>query len=112
MVVYVEPVLPTTSPLGVAITHGLMSSGNSAEQLPCGGLDAAMSVPTFVQAIPAGELVTTPVPVPAKVTVSVHVPVDCADRSCAAFALDTAKTKRAPTAIERATYLRVPITVA
>ena len=48
-------------PEGVAITHGLMSSGNWAEQVPSGELGSS----TFVQTIPTGELVMSPVPVPA-----------------------------------------------
>jgi hypothetical protein len=80
-----EPKDPGTAPDGVAITHGATSSGNWAEQVPSGWGTAPSGVEefSFAQTIPAGTLVTSPVPVPANVTVSVHVPpvVDDAEAS-------------------------------
>jgi hypothetical protein len=69
-----------------------MSSGNWAEQVPSGGPEES----TFVQTIPAGELVTIPVPVPANVTVSVHVPVavDDAEASADAPTMTSTQTTR------------------
>ena len=79
-------------PDGVATTHGLMSTGNWAEQVPCGGLEGS----TFVQTIPAGEVVTSPVPVPANVMVSVHVPLadDDAKASADAPTMTSTQTTR------------------
>jgi len=76
-------------PEGVAITHGLTPSGNWAEQVPSGELGSS----TFVQTIPAGELVMSSVPVPANVTVSVHVPVAVDDAEASADAPTVTSTQ-------------------
>lgn len=53
-------------PAGVAITDALTPTGNRAEQVPsgCGTVPAGVSGFSFVQAIPAGTVVTSPVPFP------------------------------------------------
>jgi hypothetical protein len=81
-------------PEGVAITHGLTSSGNWAEQVPCGVWEG-LSPGTSVQTIPAGALVMSPVPVPANVTVSVHVPVAVDDAEASADAPSKTSTQAA-----------------
>jgi hypothetical protein len=106
IVVNVEPGLasPWTGPEGVAITHGLMSSGNWAEQVPCGGLEGS----TFVQTIPPEEVVTTPVPVPANVTVSVHVPVAIDDAEASADAPSITSTQTARNTRETVIFGSLP----
>jgi hypothetical protein len=80
---------PRDPPDGVAITHGATPTGNWAEQVPSGGGIVPAGVYaglSFVQTMPAGMVVTSPVPVPANVTVSVHVPVAVDDAEASADA--------------------------
>src|SRR5690349_1576630 len=85
---------PRDPPDGVAITHGATPTGNWAEQVPCGGWEGLSGAAgTFVQTIPAGSVVTNPVPGPANVTLSVHVPLSVDDAEVSAEAPTTTSTQ-------------------
>jgi hypothetical protein len=82
-------------PAGVAITDALTPTGNWAEQVPSGWgtVPAGVSGFSFVQTIPAGTVVTSPVPFPANVILSVHVPVAVDDAGASADAPTTTSTQ-------------------